>query len=591
MNSLIKNLLFIGFFIGLIILISCSGDEYPSEFNVRPYFGTTSRYACDTNNPPKAGEAPCDIDVFRLCAYSEKLNSIICNEYSIEDGKNGAQFKLPEANDYRIFFQGYNKAKSDVMLWCGATEKIPIAKGEKKDISMFIGRCSDFVFSRNKMNVNRVFHTATLLKDGRVLIVGGITSVSSKSCDPDCDGDGCKPYCRLADAIADAEIYDYKKGEFQKIGKLNIPRVFHTATLMPDGKVLIAGGSKSVKLFLVPLRDKPFVLPESMDEASSTIEIFDPQTNTFKKVQSSVSRVMHSAYLSPNGKVYAFGGISDNSGNYETKIAEISTSSGMNDSKVSLTTGRILPTIIDFSVVDLSSQNIAVMGGTVIDEEHNKGNSFDIISFSDATPAVKEHEYSSKDSYILSSFGMGALPINSGKFIICGGMMMRDIKLGFNGSEKDIYAANPLDFTYYFDINNSNISYPERNSNLIYKRALFQSVYLYSKNPRILFTGGFESVNPDLFTDSSVIPFIPSRSVELFLVDSDIFDSIHPAGIVDAVNPVVKMNENRAGHTITVLPDQTILLTGGFSSSSEISNTAEVFQPYPVDKNVSLFVY
>ncbi|MCX7943162.1 MAG: hypothetical protein N2746_01450 [Deltaproteobacteria bacterium] len=572
-------------------LLSCSEVEYSSEFNVKPYFGVSKKYVCDINNPPKIGEAPCDIDSFRLCAHSEKLNVIICDEFSIEEGKSGAQLRLPEADDFRIFFQGFNKSKPDVMLWCGATEKIALKKGDKKDVSVFIGRCSDFVFTRNKMNTSRVFHTATLLKDGRVLIVGGVSTVSLDSCDAECDGIGCKPYCRLANAIPDAEIYDYKKGEFQKIGKLNIPRALHSATLLEDGRVVIVGGSRRVKLYLVPPPDKPFVMPEDIDDASLSIEIFDPQSNTFKKVQGEVSRAMHSAYLAHNGKIYIFGGIGNSSGEFESNIAEVDPRFGMKNSEISLTVGRVMPNIIDFSIVDPTSNTIVVAGGSIIDESKNKGNSFDIVSFSDVTPSIREHKYSSKDSYILSSLGSSMMPVNSGKFILCGGMLMRDHKLSFDGRDIFVFSQNPLDLAYYFDINNNSVSYPERNRNLMYKRSFSQSVYLYSKNPRILFVGGFESVNSEYLTDSSFIPFIPSRSVELFIVNSDLFDSIHPYGIVDAASPVIKMNEGRAGHTLTVLPDQSVLIIGGFSSGREISNTAEIFEPYPVDKNESLLVY
>lgn len=581
--------------LGIILLcfiyISCSDLDFSSELNVKPYFGKAERYVCDVNNPPKTGEPPCDIDAFRLCAYSEKHNFIICNEYSVDEGKNGAKFSLPEAEDYKIFFQGFNKAKQDIMLWCGATERISIKKGDKKDISIFIGRCSDFVFTRSKMSVQRAFHTSTRLKDGRILIVGGISSVSNKSCDPDCDGKGCKPYCRVADATNIVEVYDYKKGEFQKVGNLNVPRVFHTATLLEDGTVVIAGGVKSAKLYLIPPYEKPFVMPNSMDEASSTIEIFDPQTNTFKKVQGTISRAMHSAYLSATGKIYAIGGVSDNSGNYEKRIVEINKSTGMVDTNISLTIGRIFPSIVDFSIVDKTSTVIAVIGGAFINESNDVGNSFDIISFFDVTPTVKEHKYSSRESYILSAIGSSVMPMDAGRFLLCGGMFMRDLKIGFSSKEIEVFSNNPLDYAYFFDINNNIVAYPEKNNNLINRRAFSQSLYLYSKNPKILFTGGFESINPELYTDLSYIPFNPSRSVEVFLVNSDSFDSIHPIGIVDTANPVIKMNEARAGHSMVVLPDETVLITGGFSSPNSISSTAEVFQPYPVDKDISLLVY
>jgi hypothetical protein len=65
--------------------------------------------------------------------------------------------------------------------------------------------------------VARSFHTATLLSDGRVLVVGSADS-------------------------GDPEIWDPVTGEFDSAGRLDEPRGGHTATLLPDGRVLVAGG-------------------------------------------------------------------------------------------------------------------------------------------------------------------------------------------------------------------------------------------------------------------------------------------------------------------------------------------------------------
>ncbi len=64
-------------------------------------------------------------------------------------------------------------------------------------------------------------HTATMLPDGRVLIVGG-NSVTG--------------------ALTSAEIYDPLTGSFAVTGSMASPRSMHTATLLPDGTVLVAGG-------------------------------------------------------------------------------------------------------------------------------------------------------------------------------------------------------------------------------------------------------------------------------------------------------------------------------------------------------------
>src|SRR5258708_39292094 len=74
------------------------------------------------------------------------------------------------------------------------------------------------------MNAARWLHTATLLNDGTVLVVGG-SSVSAET------------------TLNSAEIYDPVAGSFALLANtLNTARVGHTATLLSNGQVLIVGG-------------------------------------------------------------------------------------------------------------------------------------------------------------------------------------------------------------------------------------------------------------------------------------------------------------------------------------------------------------
>jgi hypothetical protein len=75
------------------------------------------------------------------------------------------------------------------------------------------------------MTAARAGHTATLLSDGRVLIVGGESN----------------PLAGSPSGIS-AELYDPKTGTFASTGGMNQPHSFQTATLLNNGKVLIAGG-------------------------------------------------------------------------------------------------------------------------------------------------------------------------------------------------------------------------------------------------------------------------------------------------------------------------------------------------------------
>jgi hypothetical protein len=94
--------------------------------------------------------------------------------------------------------------------------------------------------------VPRTFYTATVLKDGTVLIAGGIGVKNA--------------------VLASAEIFDPKTGDFKTTkGPMAQARMLHTATLLTDGTVLIAGGLSSA------------TNPETLEEA----EIYDPTTGLF----------------------------------------------------------------------------------------------------------------------------------------------------------------------------------------------------------------------------------------------------------------------------------------------------------------------
>ncbi|WP_284982403.1 kelch repeat-containing protein [Arthrobacter sp. efr-133-TYG-118] len=122
------------------------------------------------------------------------------------------------------------------------------------------------------MNQPRAAHTATLLNDGRVLVAGGVGETSANGYE------------------SGAELYDPKANTWATTGDLIAGRDGHTATLLNNGKVLIAGG-------------------DGLHGRIATAELYDPATGKWSTTGSmSTVRANHAAVLLANGKVLVTGG-------------------------------------------------------------------------------------------------------------------------------------------------------------------------------------------------------------------------------------------------------------------------------------------
>ena len=119
----------------------------------------------------------------------------------------------------------------------------------------------------------RIYHSMTLLGNGKVLVAGGEYSSSA--------------------VFANTQLYDPSTGIWNQTGDLGAARYYHTATLLGSGKVLVAGGYNNGYL--------------------ASAELYDPTTGMWTATGSmnNARGEGHTAILLPDGKVLVAGGYND----------------------------------------------------------------------------------------------------------------------------------------------------------------------------------------------------------------------------------------------------------------------------------------
>ncbi|MCW5970423.1 MAG: hypothetical protein KIT57_18120 [Blastocatellales bacterium] len=226
---------------------------------------------------------------------------------------------------------GTRLADGRVLITGGITSEIPDISGIPfiKGAELYNPQTGQWAFTGDT-ELDHAYHTATLLEGGQfsghVLIVGGegrnfnpVSPQTTERFNPATGtwtrvADSLFPHIRHTatrlpngnvlvaggeyDSVSNkAEIYDPNANMWSEVGEMNTPRVDHTATLLPNGRVLVVGGS-------------------SANSGLNTAEIFNPATGEWTMVQSmQVARTKHTATLLSDGRVLVAGGEGQTAGN------------------------------------------------------------------------------------------------------------------------------------------------------------------------------------------------------------------------------------------------------------------------------------
>lgn len=151
----------------------------------------------------------------------------------------------------------------------------------RNQIQVFDPQNEQFSVQISVMSIERAAHTSTKLSDGRILIAGGANG-----------GGGVEKV---------TEIWDPTNDSIVQVADLAQERTYHTATLLNDGRVMVAGG-----LGIYDFSD----IITGLNSARKSIEIFDPNTNSWSTgPEMPKGRVGHQASLLNDGRVLITGGL------------------------------------------------------------------------------------------------------------------------------------------------------------------------------------------------------------------------------------------------------------------------------------------
>jgi hypothetical protein len=205
---------------GRILLISATGTKL-----FDPATGTVSL----TGSPsvPRAGHASAVLNDGKVLVTGGAIGSQPLSAAEIWDPTTGAFSPTGDMTEPRGFHTATTLDNGKVLITGGGVISQSGGEAVPPTVSAELFDPASGTFTKTgDMALGRALHTAVKLDDGRVLIVGGGTA----------DASGATP------TSMPAEIYDPNAGTFSAAGVQDPVATLGTVTKLADGKVLVAGG-------------------------------------------------------------------------------------------------------------------------------------------------------------------------------------------------------------------------------------------------------------------------------------------------------------------------------------------------------------
>jgi hypothetical protein len=221
-------------------------------------------------------------------------------------------------------------------------------------------------------------YTATLLQDGKVLITGGVTYVESRK--------GSGTY--LPESISILEVYDPNTNKFSIVAHMKTPRKNHSATLLPTGEVLIVGGENNKGKIL------------------RSAELYNPKTNKTRYVANTIyPHSLHSAILTKEGILIT--------GNRNQLIEDLSKKSELYDflNNKFIPVGELNYARVAPNLILLKNNDVLISGGTLSQQYREM---------------VEMYDHKTQKNYVVGKFknirwGYSSVLLKNGKVLFTGG--------------------------------------------------------------------------------------------------------------------------------------------------------------------------
>jgi hypothetical protein len=333
--------------VAVVLLAACGPKEVDLAVNV-------VSTACDTNLDPFAGVNAIEVRITGPGIETPLLTRVQRTEGRIQIPQ------IPAGKDRFIEVRGLAEMSSARPISIGRSVPIEIPDvltdaTRRVDINIFMRKIDTWSppvsaaapRDCSTMRSQRSAHSATLLKDGRVFIAGGFRIEGPN---------------RIA--LIDTEFYDPGKGTFEQgpvltlSGGTQLPRAFHTATLLRNGQVLLYGGER-------------YAANSATPTPQTSVLIFDVEQGAFGAVPSrvmpvpSIARTRHLALPEASGRVMIVGGQKQQTGTMGLLAAVNEVEFfDPNTNRVEVVTGETLPRV-DAAGASVQDGGIVVVAGGV----------------------------------------------------------------------------------------------------------------------------------------------------------------------------------------------------------------------------------